>query len=74
MLAAARVAGGLVALLAKIIIVPLFVALTGVPQDTQEGYAAGTSGGALFPVLMALPITRGSVTVPSVRCSAPPRR
>lgn len=48
------VAGGLVALLAKIIIIPLFVALTGVPQDTQEGYAAGASGGALFLVLMAL--------------------
>jgi membrane protease YdiL (CAAX protease family) len=40
-----------VALLAKIIIVPLFVALTGAATDTQAGYAAGASGGPVFLVL-----------------------
>lgn len=37
-------AGGLVALVGKAILVPVFVALTGADTDVQAGYVAGSSG------------------------------
>jgi membrane protease YdiL (CAAX protease family) len=48
------VAGGVVALLAKGLITPLFIALTDVPTDTQAGYAAGASSGLWFLVVTAI--------------------
>ncbi|MFC8943573.1 type II CAAX prenyl endopeptidase Rce1 family protein, partial [Streptomyces griseoincarnatus] len=48
------VAGGVVALLAKGLLTPLFVALTDAPTDTQAGYAAGASSGPWLLVLTAI--------------------
>ncbi|MFI8522990.1 lysostaphin resistance A-like protein [Promicromonospora sukumoe] len=48
------VAGGAVALLAKGVLVPLFMWLTDVPTDTQAGYAAGASGGIWLLIVTAI--------------------
>jgi membrane protease YdiL (CAAX protease family) len=48
------VAGGVVALLAKGILTPLFLMLTDAPTDTQAGYAAGASSGPWLLVLTAI--------------------
>jgi membrane protease YdiL (CAAX protease family) len=48
------VAGGVVALLAKGILTPLFLMLTNAPTDTQAGYAAGASSGPWLLVLTAI--------------------
>ncbi|WGW11348.1 type II CAAX endopeptidase family protein [Saxibacter everestensis] len=45
------VAGGVIALIAKLILVPLFIALTNAPTDTQADYAASSQGGPLLLVL-----------------------
>lgn len=45
------VAGGVVATIAKVVLTPLFTALTGAPTDTQADYAAGSQGGVLTLVL-----------------------
>ncbi|GLU49908.1 CPBP family intramembrane glutamic endopeptidase [Nocardiopsis ansamitocini] len=48
------VAGGFLALIAKIVTVPLFTALFDVETDTQASYVAGASAGAGALVLMML--------------------
>ncbi|MFI2486737.1 type II CAAX prenyl endopeptidase Rce1 family protein [Promicromonospora kroppenstedtii] len=48
------VAGGAVALLAKGVLVPLFMWLTDAPTDTQAGYAAGASGGIWLLAVTAI--------------------
>ncbi|GAB2471914.1 hypothetical protein GCM10027063_10690 [Promicromonospora xylanilytica] len=48
------VAGGVLALLAKGLITPLFLQLTDAPTDTQAGYAAGASSGPWLLVLTAI--------------------
>ncbi|MFI6426754.1 lysostaphin resistance A-like protein [Promicromonospora sp. NPDC050880] len=47
-------AGGVVALLAKGLLVPLFTWLVDVPTDTQSGYAAGASSGIWLLVVTAI--------------------
>ncbi|MFC7625197.1 CPBP family intramembrane glutamic endopeptidase [Microlunatus sp. GCM10028923] len=47
-------AGGLVALLVKIIVMPALVSAFGLATDTQDTYAAGASAGPLFVILMML--------------------
>ncbi|MGI5187287.1 CPBP family intramembrane glutamic endopeptidase [Promicromonospora sp. CA-289599] len=48
------VAGGVVALLAKGVLTPLFVMLTDAETDTQAGYAAGASSGVWLLVVTAI--------------------
>lgn len=48
------VAGGVLALLAKGLLTPLFLMLTDAPTDTQAGYAAGASSGPWLLVLTAI--------------------
>lgn len=48
------VAGAVVGLVAKGVLTPLFIQLTGAPTDTQAGYAAGASSGPWLLVLTAV--------------------
>lgn len=48
------VAGGVLAMLAKGVLTPLFLMLTDAPTDTQAGYAAGASSGPWLLVLTAI--------------------
>ncbi|MFD2792501.1 CPBP family intramembrane glutamic endopeptidase [Promicromonospora vindobonensis] len=48
------VAGGVLALLAKGLLTPLFLMLAEVPTDTQAGYAAGASSGPWLLVVTAI--------------------
>lgn len=43
-------AGGVVATIAKVVLVPLFTALTNAPTDTQSDYAAGSQAGVWYLV------------------------